>query len=86
MKKVLREQLNQIEGKEVILAIGQTGCGKSTMLTALVYGPQALQQEKLEKESVVKDSNGNNKTITSKQFVISQKQDLNIDTFHIGHH
>lgn len=43
MKKVLKEQLSQIEGKEVILAIGQTGCGKSTMLTALVYGPDSLK-------------------------------------------
>lgn len=36
------EQLNQIKHKNVILAIGNTGCGKSTMLNALVYGSHVL--------------------------------------------
>ena len=26
----------------LIVAIGNTGCGKSTMLTSLVYGPESL--------------------------------------------
>ena len=31
--------LSKIEGKNIILAVGNTGCGKSTMLTSLMYGP-----------------------------------------------
>lgn len=39
--------LDLIKGHEIILAIGNTGCGKSTMLTSLVFGPGALEEREI---------------------------------------
>lgn len=32
-----------VRGGSTIIALGNTGCGKSTMLTSLIYGPEALE-------------------------------------------
>ena len=34
--------LDQYSGSELILTLGTSGCGKSTMLNSLVYGPDLL--------------------------------------------
>ena len=33
-----------VSGQDVVLTLGATGCGKSTMLTSLVFGPESLEQ------------------------------------------
>jgi len=35
--------MKKFKGKDLILAIGNTGSGKSTMLTALVFGTNQLK-------------------------------------------
>lgn len=47
--EVLKAALTKFEeasGKDVILAIGNTGSGKSTMLTSLIYGTDMLAEKK----------------------------------------
>lgn len=48
VKKIQKLHLSEIEGKEVIICLGLTGCGKSTMLTSLVYGPGSLEEQRVE--------------------------------------
>jgi len=40
------KSLEFLNDKNIILAVGNTGCGKSTMLTSLMYGPEALELKK----------------------------------------
>jgi predicted GTPase len=50
--------LQKIEGKNIILAVGNTGCGKSTMLTSLMYGPEALELKKIDYEIKIPQQKG----------------------------
>ena len=36
--------LEKIEDKDVIIVLGNTGCGKSTMLNSLLLGPDSLEE------------------------------------------
>lgn len=45
--------LAAMKQKETIVAVGDTGCGKSTLLTALIYGVDALKEEKVGKKMVI---------------------------------
>jgi len=61
--KVLKEAFkvldqNQIEKADIILAIGNTGCGKSTILNSLVFGPDSLQLKKIEEQYQVRTPDG----------------------------
>ena len=42
------DSLNNLENKDIIVGLGNTGCGKSTMLTSLVYGTEALVNKEME--------------------------------------
>lgn len=77
--------LDLIRGHETILAVGNTGCGKSTMLTSLVFGPDSLELQNCEKKIDVKKGGKvvRQKTITTQ--VIEQKNKEAINTYHIGH-
>lgn len=52
LTKYLRAAMNglqQIEkADDLILAIGNTGCGKSTMIISLLYGPESLEEKVIE--------------------------------------
>ena len=37
------KKLNQAKDKEIVVAIGNSAAGKSTMLTSLIYGPESLR-------------------------------------------
>jgi predicted GTPase len=37
--------LKKVEGKNVILCFGTTGCGKSTMLNSVIHGAGALEMK-----------------------------------------
>lgn len=76
--------LNEVNNANLILAIGGTGCGKSTMLTSLMFGPDALEQKKTKKVIDVPISGGQFKQKTVVAFNIDQKDDKGV--FHIGHH
>ena len=41
------------------MAVGNTGCGKSTMLTSLMYGPDALELRKIDYEIKIPQTKGN---------------------------
>ena len=63
--KVLQEQLTRaftvlelIRGHHVILAVGNTGCGKSTMLTSLVFGPDSLEEKVLTQDIPILKKDG----------------------------
>ena len=45
MLETLFKGLDEINNKNIVIALGDTGCGKSTMLTALVFGPEALEEK-----------------------------------------
>ena len=39
--------LVDIDNANLILAVGNTGCGKSTMMTSLMFGTEALEIKKV---------------------------------------
>lgn len=47
------QMLEEQSDKDIVVAIGDTGSGKSTLLTALVYGTDDLQEEKVNKKTVI---------------------------------
>lgn len=38
----MQKELKILSKGNIILVVGNTGCGKSTMLSSLIYGPKAL--------------------------------------------
>ena len=42
--------LEKIEDKDVIIVLGNTGCGKSTMLNSLLLGPDSLEETTIKVE------------------------------------
>lgn len=75
--------LTNINHANLILAIGSTGCGKSTMLTSLMFGSDALEMKKSKKEIDVPVAGGGFKKKTIIQANIDQKENKGV--FHIGH-
>ena len=60
---VLREvfkrlDVKDLKEKDLVLAIGNTGSGKSTMFSALVFGPEKLHEQILEEQFLLKLANG----------------------------
>lgn len=52
------KMLNEVNHANLILAIGSTGCGKSTMLNSLMFGADSLEMKKSKKEIDVPVSGG----------------------------
>ena len=48
--KLVFDKLEAAKGNDLVLAIGNTGCGKSTMLSSIVYGPGHLSEVKRDVE------------------------------------
>lgn len=46
---------------DIVLAVGNTGCGKSTMLSSLIDGPNSLQTKILKEEFEAVANPNNNK-------------------------
>lgn len=42
--KSAKEHMEFLQDGDIVLVLGNTGCGKSTMLSSLVYGPENLIQ------------------------------------------
>lgn len=71
----LREALNgvsHVNGKDIIVCLGNTGSGKTTMLNSLVHGPESL--EVIEIKEKVKIKKGKTKEV--KKLVIEQKEEF----------
>lgn len=46
----MQKELKIINKGNIVLVVGYTGCGKSTMLSSLIYGPDSLELVKKEIE------------------------------------
>ena len=74
-----------ISGKDLVVGLGSTASGKSTMFTSLIYGSDSLNEIKIESEF----NQGKGDTKTKKQNVIDLKNEFELPPggklFHIGH-
>lgn len=52
------EKVKCVENQDVVVALGNTGCGKSTMFTSLIYGSDALELKVLKETVKEKTRNG----------------------------
>ena len=62
--------LNKVNQSNLILAVGNTGCGKSTMMTSLMFGVDALEETKIEYEIEIPMANAPNRKKKKKKPVI----------------
>ena len=63
--------LKAAEGQNLVLALGNTGCGKSTMFNGLLFGPDSLELKKKEIISEIIDKRtGEKKQVTHLRTVI----------------
>ena len=70
------------------MAIGNTGCGKSTMLNSLILGPECLEETQQESKIIIKIPNGKEKIKVYKTSVIDLKPEFKNDDnqyFGVGH-
>ena len=44
------DELNILQDEDIVVVIGNTGCGKSTMLSSLIYGVSSLYEKKIQIE------------------------------------
>jgi len=44
--QVAFQSLQAIDGEDLLITLGNTGCGKSTMLSSLLFGPESLEVTK----------------------------------------
>jgi len=45
---LMQKELKILSKGNIVLVVGYTGCGKSTMLSSLIYGPKTLELTKVE--------------------------------------
>lgn len=79
------EQVKVVANQDVVVALGNTGCGKSTMFTSLIYGSSALELKQLEEAVKEKQKNGPPKEKIAKRWIIERKPDFTSTEFKIGH-
>ena len=78
--------LNKVNQSNLILAVGNTGCGKSTMMTSLMFGVDALEETKIEYEIEIPMANAPNRKKKKKKPVIEQTDKIKgMNVFSIGH-
>lgn len=69
-------QVEEANDKEIVVALGNPGCGKSTMFTSLVYGSQSLERKKVEYEFEIPSSDGTIAHKKKSKYHIEQSSDL----------
>lgn len=77
--------LRQIQGANLVLVIGNTGSGKSTMLSSLLKGPGALEQKQITYTIEVPSNSGTTVTRQKSKQVIDNKVVNEAEDFIIGH-
>ena len=45
---LMQKELKILSKGNIVLVVGYRGCGKSTMLSSLIYGPKSLELTKVE--------------------------------------
>lgn len=80
--------LGAAKDANLVVAIGNTGCGKSTMLSSIIYGTEGLEYKQITEEVKIMKKNFKTKkmeeqTKTKKRWVIEQKNPEG--QFTIGH-
>ena len=88
--QVAFETLSPAKDANLVVAVGNTGCGKSTMLSSIIFGPDCLQKTQISVEKVVMKRDRKTKQMkeevkTIKKWVIDQKAPDQIQSFTIGH-
>lgn len=78
--------LEKADDKEIVVALGNAGCGKSTMFTSLVHGPEALERKKVEYELEIPSADGTTVMKKKSQFHIEQTSDLKYELKEQGLH
>ena len=46
--KLEEQNIKSLGDKTIVLSLGSTGCGKSTMFASLVHGPEALETKRIQ--------------------------------------
>lgn len=85
---VLREGfkvLQKIKGAHIVLVIGNTGSGKSTMLSSLLRGPEFLEVKQIQFTIEVPGTDGTTTTKQKSKQVIDNKEAHLDSDFIIGH-
>ena len=88
IKEVLEEgfkPLKKIEGQNVVLVIGNTGSGKSTMLSSLLKGPKSLEKKTVKFMMEVLQKDGSKIEKEKTKNVIDNKEAEDGSVFKIGH-
>ena len=88
IKEVLQEgfkSLEKIRGGNVVLVIGNTGSGKSTMLSSLLRGPKTLEKKTITFNIEVLQKDGSKIQKERTKNVIDNKEDVESKNFIIGH-
>ena len=76
------KSIREVDNADLVVCLGDTGCGKSSLLSAIVHGPDKMILKTLEKEIRIKRGKSI-KTKIIKNEVIDCKEPDNI--FKIGH-
>lgn len=72
--------------KTLVMAIGNTGCGKSTMFNSLAFGTKSLEVKRIKQEKIVRHANGDEKARQVRSVtVIDQRDSESAQVFRIGH-
>ena len=76
------ETFNMVEGADLLISVGNTGSGKSTMINSLMYGASTLEEKELEFQ--VRGHRGKMKKVQRR--VIEQKEEFRTkNAFSIDH-
>ena len=78
--------LEKIRGANIVLVIGNTGSGKSTMLSSLLKGPDRLELKSISYTIEIPDTDGKTTTTKKKTKSVIDNKDFEEDAdFIIGH-
>lgn len=73
--------MSLIRGKDIVLCLGNTGTGKTTLLNSLIYGPESLQIVEIKEKVKIKKG----KTKENIKKVIDVKPEFKDNALRIGH-
>lgn len=68
--------IEKADDKEIVVALGNPGCGKSALFTSLVHGPSSLERKKVEYEFEIPSADGTTVMKKKTQYHIEQTADL----------
>ena len=70
----MKKDLKILQKGNIILVVGNTGCGKSTMLSSFIYGPDSLTSTTIEMENGKKRTVIDHKNSKKKELKIGHSQ------------